>query len=88
MYARLEYHVFMAGKMDEQLQLQLPHEQQKQEQQTRDVAAWAQPAYERTWQDYCAAGAPFGHTHDGMMRWVVEQVQRQREAYERGQKGR
>ena len=59
---------------------------QQTAQQTREVAAWAAPAYERTWRDYCAAGARYGQDYDGMMRWVSEQVQTQRAAYERVQR--
>lgn len=58
-------------------------QQQETRQETRDVAEWARPAYEAVWQDYVAAGAPYGRTFDGLMRWVLEQVQANRAAYER-----
>lgn len=59
----------------------------EQQPQTREVEEWARPAYEAIWRDYLAAGAPYGREHDGWYRWVLEQVQAQRAAYEADQRG-
>lgn len=59
----------------------------RETQQTREVEEWARPAYNAIWRDYLAAGAPYGRSHDGWYRWVLEQVQLQRAAYEASLRG-
>lgn len=37
-----------------------------------DLAAALRPAYDGIYAEYLAAGAPYGETHEGMMRWFAE----------------
>ena len=43
-----------------------------------DIAAWARPAYARVYSDYLLSGAKYGHTDEGMRRWMSEQIEQQR----------
>lgn len=51
-------------------------------QPTREVDEWARPSYEAAWYEYVGDGAPYGRSHAGMMRWVLEQVEAQRDRAE------
>lgn len=42
------------------------------------IAAWARPAYARVYSDYLLSGAQYGHSDEGMRRWMSEQVEQQR----------
>ena len=43
-----------------------------------DIAAWARPAYAAAYSEYLGLGAPYGHTDEGMRRWMSEQIEQQR----------
>ncbi len=55
---------------------------------TDDIAAWARPAYAESYRLYLLDGARYGHYEAGMMRWIREQVYKQREQARKAGKGR
>lgn len=48
------------------------------EEEEGEIAAWARPAYARVYSDYLLSGAQYGHTDEGMRRWMSEQIEQQR----------
>ncbi|HET8908125.1 MAG TPA: hypothetical protein VFN11_14295 [Ktedonobacterales bacterium] len=48
------------------------------EEEEGDIAAWARPAYASAYSDYLLSGARYGHSDEGMRRWMSEQIEQQR----------
>ena len=48
--------------------------------ETDDIAAWARPAYASAYRDYLLSGAKYGHSDEGMRRWMSEKIEQQRRA--------